>query len=389
VCSTAEGVGHLSLFGWARAQDPPCPWNELVCSAAAGGGHLQLLQWARAQGCPWSVRVGDSAALGGHLEVLRWMRAQDPPCCWHSGICEAAASEGHLGVLQWARAQVPPCPWDEGACRAAANAQQFEALSWLRAQRPPCPWWKGTWHLVARCCPSFLGEAGPRPWARAQEKALDGALARVALAAPGRGAPSIRLGRRGAGEDEDEDADRSFFSEAAECQLAFFGSAEGARAYLQRYVLAHLHEVFVDRGRIIAWIADEEFDPLEGVKLVADRSVQFRLGTDGAAHLSVLDLARAAENGGYPTYDDWNGSRTELTKWAANDALRNLKHLVGFAQTWLRAELPGCSVCRLSALEYAGRPEPPMFSSLVLTFAFPEFPEPTGRLPLPPSEEWR
>jgi hypothetical protein len=39
--------GHLDMLQWARAQDPPCPWNEWTCVCAAEKGHLHVLQLVR------------------------------------------------------------------------------------------------------------------------------------------------------------------------------------------------------------------------------------------------------------------------------------------------------------------------------------------------------
>jgi hypothetical protein len=62
--------------------------------------------------------------------VLQWARAQQPPCPWDKETCEAAADGGHLAVLQWARAQEPPCPWDaKRCCRNDAATKE-----WVRAQ---------------------------------------------------------------------------------------------------------------------------------------------------------------------------------------------------------------------------------------------------------------
>ena len=65
------------MLQWARAQEPPCPWDECTCSEAARGGRLEVLQWARAHGCPWDEDTCGLAAEGGHLAVLPWARAQE------------------------------------------------------------------------------------------------------------------------------------------------------------------------------------------------------------------------------------------------------------------------------------------------------------------------
>jgi hypothetical protein len=115
----ASGGGHLAVLQWARAQQPPCPWDKDTCRAAASNGQLAVLQWARAQQppCPWDEETCTAAAQYGHLAVLQWAHAQQPPCPWDQATCVAAAS--HLAVLQWARAQQPPCPWDKDTCKAA------------------------------------------------------------------------------------------------------------------------------------------------------------------------------------------------------------------------------------------------------------------------------
>jgi len=41
----------------------------------------------------------EGAAENGHLDVLQWARAQDPPCPWDAGFSKAAAKYGHLDVL--------------------------------------------------------------------------------------------------------------------------------------------------------------------------------------------------------------------------------------------------------------------------------------------------
>jgi hypothetical protein len=115
--------------------------HDSICLAAARGGQLEALQCARAQ----------------------WARAQEPPCPWDASTCEEAARGGHLAVLQWARAQEPPCPWDDGTCWAAAEDGHLAVLQWARAQEPPCPWADGTCAVL-----ESLGRLGVAQWARAQ-----------------------------------------------------------------------------------------------------------------------------------------------------------------------------------------------------------------------------
>jgi len=49
--------------------------------------------------------------MNGHLHVLQWARAQEPPCPWDADVCTFAATNGHLEVLQWLRAQDLPGDW--------------------------------------------------------------------------------------------------------------------------------------------------------------------------------------------------------------------------------------------------------------------------------------
>jgi hypothetical protein len=139
-CAKAAMNGHLHVLQWVRAHDPPCPWDEKTCAWAAEYGHLHVLQWARAQDsdCPWNEETCENAAGNGHLHVLQWARAQNPPCPWDEWTCAIAAMNGHLHVLQWARAHDPPCPWDEKTCAWAAQYGHVHVLQWARAQNPPC-----------------------------------------------------------------------------------------------------------------------------------------------------------------------------------------------------------------------------------------------------------
>jgi hypothetical protein len=73
-----------------------------------------------------------AAARGGHLSVLQWARAQQPPCPWNEDTCSGAALGGHLAVLQWARAQEPPCRWDVKEC--FEDATDAATAEWIRTQ---------------------------------------------------------------------------------------------------------------------------------------------------------------------------------------------------------------------------------------------------------------
>ncbi|GBF94231.1 hypothetical protein Rsub_06501 [Raphidocelis subcapitata] len=159
----AAANGHLAVLQWARAQQPPCPWDERTCTAAAQSGHL-------APPCPWDERTCAAAAASGHLAVLQWARAQQPPCPWSESTCTEAAAIGHLAVLQWLRAQQPPCPWSEGTCTEAARYGHLAVLQWLRAQQPPCPW-------DVRLCfqQVWTTEAAHLQWIR-EQAALEGVL---------------------------------------------------------------------------------------------------------------------------------------------------------------------------------------------------------------------
>jgi hypothetical protein len=44
----------MAVLQWARAQQPPCPWDWGACHAAAAGGHLHVLQWVA-----YSEAIGD------------------------------------------------------------------------------------------------------------------------------------------------------------------------------------------------------------------------------------------------------------------------------------------------------------------------------------------
>ena len=135
VCAYAAEGGSLEALKFLRAQDPPCPWNEVTCAWAAGGGHLDVLKWLRAQDppCPWNEETCADAAAGGHLDVLKWARAQNPPCPLEEDWpCAYAAYGGHLEVLKWLLDQDPPC--DGEASVMAARGGHLEVLKWLKDQ---------------------------------------------------------------------------------------------------------------------------------------------------------------------------------------------------------------------------------------------------------------
>jgi hypothetical protein len=164
VCSGAARNGQLDVLRWLRAQDPPCPWDEMACAFAAQNGHLNVLKWLRSQDppCPWNQIACTYAAEKGYLEVLQWMRAQVPPCPWGVWTCIRAAEKGYLEVLQWMRAQVPPCPWEEQVCLVTARNGHLNVLQWVRAQDPPCPW-------ISELCLQY-GTNKVRTWIWIQQK---------------------------------------------------------------------------------------------------------------------------------------------------------------------------------------------------------------------------
>jgi hypothetical protein len=103
--------GHLEIIQWLRAQNPPCPWNELVCAYAVKGGHLEIIQWLRAQtpACPWDKDTSAYASASGNLEVLRWLRSQNPPCPWDKKrIWKYAEQNGDVEILEWLKNQDLP-----------------------------------------------------------------------------------------------------------------------------------------------------------------------------------------------------------------------------------------------------------------------------------------
>ena len=68
------------MVQWAKAQSPPCPWNENTCHFAAEGGYLELLQWARAQSppCPWvKMHCEVEARRNGFAAVVEWLQGQE------------------------------------------------------------------------------------------------------------------------------------------------------------------------------------------------------------------------------------------------------------------------------------------------------------------------
>jgi hypothetical protein len=203
-CCRAARAGRLNVLQWARARDPPLPWNGAfieaaenghlgvvkwicaqdpdtaqvyfaqvhctraatnghldilrwglesgfalygVCAGAARGGRLEVLKWARENGCDWdddgcewNETASYAAAVSGDLEVIIW--AYETGCPVSGYFCEAAAKEGHLAVLRWAWEPVRrhDFVWDELACSGAAMEGHLAVLQWLRALDPPCPW---------------------------------------------------------------------------------------------------------------------------------------------------------------------------------------------------------------------------------------------------------
>ena len=72
------------------------------------------------------------AAKGGHLKILQWARAQDPPCPWDEKTCEVAAERGHLEILKFLRGQDPPCPWSRDECREEASRSGHQhIIDWM------------------------------------------------------------------------------------------------------------------------------------------------------------------------------------------------------------------------------------------------------------------
>ena len=69
VCRAIAYSGHLDVMQWARAQDPPCAWDEDVCKYAAKGGH-------------WDGGLCEYATLNGHVDVIDWLRTQNLPDSW-------------------------------------------------------------------------------------------------------------------------------------------------------------------------------------------------------------------------------------------------------------------------------------------------------------------
>ena len=102
---------------------------------------VSLLQWALSEfEMPKNRVVCSAIAYSGHLDVLQWARAQDPPCAWDEDVCRYAAGNGHLDVLQWARAQDPPCDWNADVCSEAADYGYMDIIEWLRIQNLPASW---------------------------------------------------------------------------------------------------------------------------------------------------------------------------------------------------------------------------------------------------------
>ena len=142
-CTTAAANGHLEALQWARAQDPPCPWelhcswDENVCNRAAANGHIEVLHWARWNRCRCGPSIYNQAAANGHIEVMKWASTQgwcpiDPGRIWRD-------ASGNLDIMQWLRAQ--GIGWNYSAEFVYADAVQndrLDILRWLRAQN--CPW---------------------------------------------------------------------------------------------------------------------------------------------------------------------------------------------------------------------------------------------------------
>jgi len=78
-----------------------------------------------------SVEVCSHAAASGHLEMLKWARAQDPPCPWDVTTSRNAARYGHVEVLVWARVQDPPCAWDVTTSKYGAISQDHYTFAYL------------------------------------------------------------------------------------------------------------------------------------------------------------------------------------------------------------------------------------------------------------------
>ena len=72
---------------------------------------VNLLQWALDELEMPKELVCRAIACSGHLDVLQWARAQDPPCDWDEYVCSNAARYGHLDVIEWLRTQNLPAPW--------------------------------------------------------------------------------------------------------------------------------------------------------------------------------------------------------------------------------------------------------------------------------------
>jgi hypothetical protein len=120
------------VLRWLRAQDPPCPWDELTCSTAASDGHMDVLRWLRAQEppCPWNQLSCVMAAIGGRLDVLRWLRAQDPPCPWDKAVCRDVAAR-HADVAAWIDEQASA---GGGVAHSLVWCRTLALLSWACLQ---------------------------------------------------------------------------------------------------------------------------------------------------------------------------------------------------------------------------------------------------------------
>jgi len=94
---------------------------------------LDVLQWLRKHGCPWDDWMLWYAACYGHVHILKWARAQDPPCPWNAIMCGEAPD---LDTLRWMRQE--GCPWDTGTVLQLAISGQLDMVQWALEQGAPC-----------------------------------------------------------------------------------------------------------------------------------------------------------------------------------------------------------------------------------------------------------
>jgi hypothetical protein len=131
VCTYAVSRGFRHVLYWARAANPPCPWDAHTSGAAARRGDVALLEWMHLKTCTLCTWTAQMAARGGHLETLKWLREKG--CTWNESVCNAAAAEGHLTLLVWARTH--GCDWWREECReAAVLGAHAEIVEWVDAQ---------------------------------------------------------------------------------------------------------------------------------------------------------------------------------------------------------------------------------------------------------------